>query len=154
MSQSCLVIRKNTDHLYSYDRFLVSVSHMESHSEGLYNFDSEGRNDASIQNKSEVETQNGKKRGSKFWAASLGKAQVGKGKSPARQDEAVDDFGSGYLHPTAASRISAPGTPTSERSSFSKSKVGGKRVQSSVRKAFNIFKNVGMSPSTPSRPIF
>jgi len=133
------------------------MTDMQRHSEGLYNFDLEPRNDPSIQNKSDAETQSGKKRGSKFWVASLGKTQMNKGKSPARQDEAVDDFGSGYLHPTAASRISGfrgPGTPTSERSSFSKSKVGGKKVQSSVRKAFNIFKNVGMSPSTPSRPIF
>lgn len=140
--------------MYSYDRFLVS---MQSHSEGLYNFELEPRSDASIQNKSEVETQSGKKRGSKFWASSLGKAQIGKGKSPACQDEAVDDFGCGRLHPTAASRISgsgASGTPTSERSSFSKSKVGGKRIQSSVRRAFNIFKTVGVSPSSPSRPIF
>jgi len=140
--------------VFSYDRFLVSMTDMQRHNEGLYNFDTEPRSDISIQNKSEVETQNGKKRGSKFWVSSLGRTHIGKGKSPARQDDAVDDFGSGYLHPTAASRVSgfgSPGTPTSERSSFSKSKVGGKRVQSSVRKAFNIFKNVGGSPATPTR---
>lgn len=130
------------------------MADMQRQSEGLYNFDLEPRSDVSIQNKSGVETQSGKKRGPKFWASTLGKTQTGKGKSPARQDDVVDDFGSGYLHPTAASRISASGTPTSERSSFSKSKVGGKKVQSSVRKAFNIFKNVGASPAAPSRPIF
>lgn len=153
---------KDTDHLYSYDRFLVSVSDMQRVSEGLYNFDSEPRSDASIQNKSEAETQSRKKRASKFWAATIGKTQTGKGKSPARQDDAVDDFSSDFLHPTAASRISAsrisgfgsPGTPTSERSSFSKGKLGGKKIQSSVRKALSIFKNVGTSPATPSRPIF
>jgi hypothetical protein len=86
--------------------------------------------------------------------ASLGRTHVGKGKSPAHQDDSVDDFGSGYLPPTAVSGFGR-GTPTSERSSFSKSKVGGKKVQSSVRKAFNIFKNVGASPATPTRrPIF
>lgn len=132
------------------------MSDIQRHTEGLYNFESEPRSDASIQNKSEAETR--KKRGSKFWVASLGRTHTGKGKSPAHQDDAVDDFGSGYLHPTAASRVSgfgSPGTPTSERSSFSKSKMGGKRVKSSVRKAFNIFKNGGASPATPTRrPIF
>jgi len=149
-----------TDQLYSYDRFLVSMTDMQRQSEGLYNFDLEPRSDATIQNKTEPETQTAKKRGSKFWASSLGKRQIGKGKSPARQDDAVDDFGSGYLRPTLASAsrnsgsFGTPGTPTSERSSFSKSKVGGKRVQSSVRRAFNIFKNVGVSPATPSHTIF
>jgi hypothetical protein len=148
---------EDADHLCSYDRFLVSMSDMQRHSEGFYNFDSEPRSDASIQNRAEVETQGRKKRNSKFWTSTLGKTQIGKGKSPARQDDAVDDFGSVCLRPTAASRTSgsgAPGTPTSELSSFSKSKPGGKKVQSSVRKAFNIFKNVGMSPATPSRTIF
>src|SRR5258708_543140 len=133
------------------------MTDMQRLHEGLYNFDSDPRSDASIQNKSEVETQNRKRRTSKFWSSTLGKTETGKGKSPARQDDAVDDFGSVYLDSTAASRISGfgtPGTPTSERSSFSKSKLGGKKVQSSVRKAFNIFKNVGMSPATPRRRNF
>jgi len=138
-----------------YDRFLVSVSDMQRLGEGLYNFDSEPRSDASIRNKPGVETQSGRKLASRFWASTLGKTTIGKGKSPARQHDAVDDFGSAY--PTASSCISGsgtPGTPTSERSSFSKSKLGGRKVQSSVRKAFNIFKNAGISPATPTRPIF